>query len=405
MGINRINKRQMLRNNNFHFGSGFPQFGSGSIFFNEGLPLRIALIANLKEKFTKGLSDPPDAGAEFDQRATIDAIISALESRNHSVIFLEADKNLPSELARLMPDICFNIAEGYRGAGREAQVPALCELMEIPYTGSGVVTNAISLDKTKTKQIWQNLHLPVAPYQEIRSMNEIKEIYLRFPLIVKPVREGTGMGIDNNSLVFSKSALTSRVEWVLQTYHEPALVEEYLPGREFTVGYIGNAGDSSHRYRSDLYDSEGYHWLPILEINSSVSITPGLYGHEAKEKYIAEQGAPNYLCPADISEKLKGELIDLAKRAAQAIDALDVSRVDFRLGAEGEPYLMEINTLPGLNPQVSDLCIMAQSEDMEFETLINEILSLALERYGLNFNNRMFKFSKTAELSKIGMMK
>ena len=140
------------------------------------------------------------------------------------------------------PDICFNIAEGYKCEGREALVPALCELMGIPYTASGVVANAISLDKTKTKQIWSNLGLPVADFQEIRTLESLSENRLKFPLIVKPAREGTGMGIDKGALVRTERELFSRVDWVLQTYQEPALVEEYLPGREFTVGFIGNRG-------------------------------------------------------------------------------------------------------------------------------------------------------------------
>ena len=352
--------------------------------------LQIALVGNLKEKLTKGIFDPPDAGAEFDRNETIQAITAALESEHHSVIYLEADKNLPGMLKLFQPNICFNIAEGYKCEGREALVPALCELIGIPYTGSGVVANAISLDKTKTKQIWSNLGLPVGDFQEIRSLDSLTENSIEFPVIVKPAREGTGMGIDNGALVYTKRELFSRVDWVLQTYQEPALVEEYLPGREFTVGFIGNQGDPSHRLRPELYDQEGYHWFPVLEINSNISVTPGIYGHYAKEFYIGESGAPDYLCPAEISEQLKEELIYLAKRAAQAIDAHDVSRVDFRLKANGEPCLMEINTLPGLTPNISDLCFMADTEGLKYDTIITEILHLALERYGLfSFDNQV----------------
>jgi len=346
-------------------------------------PLQVVVVANARENFTPDSHDPPDAGAEFDKRETIFAISSALEAGGHSVIFLEADHNLPLRLAMLKPDICFNIAEGLKGDGREAQVPAVCEILGIPYSGSRIVANAVTLDKVKTKHIWQNLGLPVAPFLELNSTEEIEEINLKYPLFIKPAREGTGMGIDSGAFVHSIEELNSRISWVINTYHQPALVEEYLPGREFTVGYIGNPGNPAGRKNPELYDQDGYHWFPVLEINTASSITPGFYGHSAKDFYIGEAGAPEYLCPAAISEDSRTELINLAKRAAQAVDACDVSRVDFRLGSDGKPYLMEINTLPGLNPQISDLCIMASAEGMEYTTLINEILNLALDRYGI----------------------
>jgi D-alanine-D-alanine ligase len=184
-------------------------------------------------------------------------------------------------------------------------------------------------------------------------------------------------------VVRNHKQLAERVSWVISTYKQPALVEEYLPGREFTVGFIGNQGTKRGQYRTNLYDGTGYHWFPVLEIDTQSSISPGIYGHAAKEKEIHADGAPEYLCPADISEELSGRLINLARRAAQALEVLDFGRVDFRMGARGEPYLLEINTLPGLNPSLSDLCIMAQAEGVQYDTLITEILYLAAERYDL----------------------
>lgn len=345
---------------------------------------RIALVANLKNDFLRNLDDPPDAGAEFDQVSTIEAIANALESDGHQMHFCAGDHTLPQTLANINPDICFNIAEGIRGDGREAQVPALCELMGIPYTASRVVANAISLDKTQTKRIWREYGLPTSPFREFSSLNGIANTSLRFPLFVKPAREGTGMGVNPTSIVRNQKQLREQVAWVLDTYHQPALVEEYLPGREFTVGFIGNYGNPAQRLRSELYNPEGYHWFPVLEIDTQTSLTPGIYGHDAKAKELTESGAPAYLCPANIPEKLRSRLIELTKRAAQALSVYDVARVDFRLGASGEPYLMEINTLPGLNPAVSDLCIMAAAEGMDYEVLITEILYLAAERYQLS---------------------
>jgi D-alanine-D-alanine ligase len=269
------------------------------------------------------------------------------------------------------------------GDGREAQVPALCELLGIPYTASRVVANALSLDKAHTKRIWRQAGLPTAPFQEIRSLDEVQSCQLPFPLFVKPAREGTGMGVDGGSLVHNQEELERRVAWALNTYHQPALVESYLSGREFTVGFIGNPGDPAGRRRPELYDEDGYHWFPVLEVETWSSLSPGVYGYDAKGVDPGEDGAPAYLCPADIPVSLQQRLYELTRQAAEALGVCDVSRVDFRMGADGEPYLMEINTLPGLNPTVSDLCIMAAAEGIPYPVLINEILYLAAERQGM----------------------
>lgn len=344
---------------------------------------RIALVANLVDGFERKPDDPIDAGAEFDRQQTIDAITAALEAEGHYVYLLEANGSLPEALMNLRPHICFNIAEGIHGDGREAQVPALCELLGIPYTASQVVANAISLNKTMTKRIWQQMGLPTAPYYEFTSLEDVAHAELHFPLFAKPAREGTGMGIDNKSIINNYEELIDRINWLLTSYHQPVLVEEYLPGREFTVGFIGNRGNPTYRRRPDLYGADGYHWFPILEIDTLSSVSPTIYGHDAKSLDIGVEGAPNYICPARISASLHARLIDLTRRAAEAIEVRDVSRVDFRIGADGEPYILEINTLPGLNPMLSDLCIMAAAEGISHQTLISEILYLAAERYHL----------------------
>ena len=152
-------------------------------------PWRIALIANLIDDYEKTYDDPPDAGAEFDRRKTIESIASALESEGHYVDVVAGDSSLPEAILTLRPHICFNIAEGIGGDGREAQVPALCELLGVPYTGSKVVANAISLNKTMTKRVWQQLGLPTAPYFEFSSLEDIAHTDYRFPLFVKPARD------------------------------------------------------------------------------------------------------------------------------------------------------------------------------------------------------------------------
>jgi D-alanine-D-alanine ligase len=344
----------------------------------------VAVLANVKGETDLPADSPPDAGAEFDRSETIQAIRQAIEAAGHRTVFIPADSELPHAIKEIRPDICFNIAEGVRGDGREAQVPAALEMMGIPYTASQVVANAISLEKTLTKRLWRDANLPVTPFQEFLSVEDtLRRPGLHYPLFVKPSREGTGMGVDLGAVVQDEAELRERVAWVLETYRQPALVETFLPGREFTIGVLGRRDFPSFSRRPDLYGPDGFHRFPVLEIESHRSVTPGVYGYKAKSKDMWESGAPAYFCPADIPPKLDEQLQRLALRAHRAITALDVSRVDFRLDADGNPYLLEINTLPGLNPDISDLCIMSEAEGLPYEQLILEILDLAASRFGL----------------------
>jgi len=350
-------------------------------------PWRIALVANLKDEIDWGPEAPADAGSEFDRRETLEALAAALEEDGHWVTFCRADNTLPEALLNLRPHIAFNIAEGVGGDGREAQAPAVLEMLGIPYTASRVVANALSLDKTQTKRIWQTLGIPTPRFLEARRPEDASLWKRGYPAFVKPAREGTGMGIDVKAVVQDETELRERIAWVVEAYRQPALVEEFLPGREFTVGYIGNAGSAAARRRPWLYDRHGYHFFPVLELDNQVSVSPGVYGHDAKSFDIGAAGAPGYLCPADIPRTLQSRMVRIARQAAEALGAVDVSRLDFRLGADGQPCLMEINTLPGMNPEISDLCIMAASEGMPYQDLITEILYLGAERFGLPFDS------------------
>ncbi len=345
---------------------------------------RVAVLANIKDEnqpLPPGV--PPDAYADFDHIETIDHIRRAIESDGHETEFLMADATLPSTLKKFKPDICFNIAEGLGGDAREAQVPALLEMMGVPYTGSRVQTNAISLDKTLTKRIWRDRRLPVAPFQEFIAGDEALRPELNVPLFVKPAREGTGMGVDLNAIVNNESELRERVHWVIDKYEQPALVEKFLPGREFTVGIMGRPNAKACSRHPDWYDKDGFHRFPVLELDSSRSVTPNVYSQEAKSKSVGEEGAPGYLCPAEIEPEFAKKLQYLAYRAHILLGALDISRTDVRLDAEGTPRLMEINTLPGLTPDYSDLCLQAKAEGISYNDLILEILYLAATRWGL----------------------
>ena len=345
----------------------------------------VAVLANIKDGEIALPSDVPgDALADFDHIETIQSIQAAIESDGHKTVFIPADRNLPYALREIKPEICFNIAEGLGGDAREAQVPALLEMLKIPYTGSRVMANAISLDKTLTKRIWRDRRLPVAPFQEFIIGDETLRSELQFPLFVKPSREGTGMGVDAKAIVRDENELRERVKFILGIYKQPALVETFLSGREFTVGLIGRWDSKKYSRHPEWYDEKyGYHLFPVLELDSSRSVTPGIYSNASKSKEIGEEGAPGYVCPADIDPELTRKLQNLAIKAHMAIKAIDVSRTDIRLNADGDPVLLELNSLPGLTPGYSDLCLEAAAEGIEYNDLILDILYLGASRWGM----------------------
>ena len=342
---------------------------------------RVALTYNMKQHIAVASDAPDDALAEYDTAETVEAIEDALLEAGHQVVPLEADETLVYTLRQSAPDICFNIAEGLRGEARESHVPALLEMLGIPYTGSRVLAHALSLDKAAAKRVWRDAGLATAPFQVFHRGDEPLNPQLAFPLFVKPVREGSGMGINGRSIVHDEGDMREQVRWVSRTYGQPALVEGFLPGREFTVGLIGNAWRPGERRQQDLYDEQGYHLFPVLEIDANVGAGQGVYNTLAKSYLPGEPDAPLYLCPASIPADLEADLKRLTVAAFEAIGALDVGRVDLRLGTDGRPNLMEINTLPGLNPTVSDLCIVARTEGFDYRDLINQILDLAVGRY------------------------
>lgn len=345
---------------------------------------KVAVLANIKDDHTpKPEGVPPDAFADFDHIETIEHIRAAIETDGHEAVFLQADRTLPFTLQEAQPDICFNIAEGLGGDAREAQVPALLEMFGIPYTGSRVLTNGISLDKTLTKRIWRDRRLPVAPFQEFNAGDEPLRPDLKFPLFVKPAREGTGMGVDMNAIVNNENELRERTQYIVNTYQQPALVETFLPGREFTIGILGRADAKLYSRHPDWYEKDGFHRFPVLELDSSRSVTPWVYSQEAKSKEVGADGAPGYFCPAEIDPELEKKLKHLAWRAHILLNTLDISRTDIRLDEEGNPRVMEINTLPGLTPDYSDLCLQAKAEGIRYEDLILDILYLAAGRWGM----------------------
>jgi D-alanine-D-alanine ligase len=206
----------------------------------------VAVLANLKRNAPhfEGMSE--DAWDDLDSDVTVNAIVAALDSAGHRTTFLEGDLSLVETLPRLRPDICFNICEGHWGDSRESHVPAILEMLRIPYTGSGVLTLALTLDKPMTKRVLAFHDLPTPAFQVFERADEPLDADLRYPLFVKPSREGTGMGVSGESIVRDDVALRAQLREQLERYRQPVLVERFVSGREVTVGCLGNLNHPWH---------------------------------------------------------------------------------------------------------------------------------------------------------------
>jgi len=350
--------------------------------------MHVALLANLKKNAPTWADMPPDRWDDLDSEETIEAIATALEAGGHRVTFLEGDATLFDVLRKVNPDICFNICEGHFGDGREAQVPAILEMMRIPYTGSQVLTLALALDKPMTKRVLTYHDLPTPPFQVFERLDEALNPDMEFPLFAKPSREGTGMGVSAESIIHDEGQLRSQLRRIFERYDQPVLVERYIEGREVTVGIIGNLRSPvAWRIPDDEEASRilrGLHFFPPLEVDMAAypDEEAGIYTSRMKVEMAHDF---HYLCPAPLRADQIEDLEWLAAATFRVTGCLDVARVDFRLDAhDGDrPYILEVNPLPGLNPGYSDLCIEAAADGWQYEDLINEILNLAAERYGL----------------------
>lgn len=329
-------------------------------------PLKVALIHNLKPT-VKPEDFPPDYYSECDAQKTVDAIAMALASAGHTVLPVEADKSLPQWLKENPVDLAFNIAEGFHGEGREARVPALLDLLEIPCTGSGILTLALAMDKAKSKQIFRYAGIPTPNFQLYTQPDDPTDKRLHFPLIVKPNREGSAKGIWASSVVRDEAALKRQVGKVMTLYGQEVLVEEFIEGTELTVGILG---------QDEL--------LPILEIDFEPCGPSGEFFYSWRMKEF--QGnrdlhlAPRFVCPARLSVEATQAVKQVALKAAKALGCRDLARVDIRLSSEGIPYVLEVNPLPGLDPEESNLPLMAQAAGLSYEAFIQRILELAIER-------------------------
>jgi D-alanine-D-alanine ligase len=307
---------------------------------------------------------PDDRDEEYDSATTIEAVAEALGALGHRVRLLGGGRGLVRELLDRPPDLVFNLAEGRGTRSREAHVPAVCELLSVPYTHSDPLTLAVCQDKSVCKRIVSGAGVATPRWQVVEDAEA--ELALEFPVLAKPLHEGSSIGIRSSSRSTNAVELRADLERLLGDYSQPVLVEEFCPGPELTVGITGDGHEAELLGVMEIAPRQG----PIEEF---------VYSVEVKR----ESEAADYLVPPRLAPELVAQAAAAALRAYRALGCRDVGRVDLRLGADGVPQFLELNALPGLKPAWSDIVLLAERTGTSYEQLLGRIVSCARERLGL----------------------
>lgn len=325
--------------------------------------MKIGFTYDLRGKHQAENHSPSDFYGEFETDETIAAIVGAITTLGHEVVQIG---NLPSLLHFLTEgnrvELIFNMSEGRYGRARESQIPGVLEAYKTPYTFSDAHTLAICLDKGLTKDILRKAGLPTPDYQVLRPHEPLTLTDISpdaMPFFLKPLYEGTSKGIDGGAIVHSTAQMQARVHWLWQTYRQPVLLEKYLPGREFTVGLLG--GGKTTRV------------IGVSEISLKKECEVyGFFEKEACEEFVSY----NFFT----EQPLYDQLAEISIKTWQLLECRDGGRVDFKLDENGCPFILEVNTLPGLHPTHSDLPIIATGAGMSYVELLGEILNCAMQR-------------------------
>jgi D-alanine-D-alanine ligase len=323
--------------------------------------LHFGVTYDLRDDY-RALGYSEEDTAEFDAEATITSVCEALAGLGHRVSRIGGIRTLTAALAAgARWDAVFNICEGLKGMAREAQVPALLEAFDIPYLFSDPLTLALSLDKAMCKRVVRDAGVPTADFAVIETPDDIAKVTLAFPLFLKPVGEGSGKGVDRHSKVDDAAGLARVATDLLAKFRQPVLVEEFLPGREFTVGITGTGGAASV--------------LGISEIVPTDKFIGHGYGFENKEMWEDKLS----IRPVDDDEaRCAGQV---ALRAWRMLRCRDGGRADIRLDRNGQPRFIEVNPLAGIRPGYSDLCFIADFAGISYQQLIGKFLESFLARH------------------------
>jgi D-alanine-D-alanine ligase len=322
--------------------------------------MKIGLTYDLKDDYVQaGFTE--EVLAEFDSLETIESIEQALRALGHEVLRIGHLRNLVACLSGGSRwDLVFNICEGLYGMGREAQVPALLDAYQIPYTFSDPVVLGLTLQKDLAKRVVRDLGLRTPGFRVISSPADLEAFDLPFPVFAKPVAEGTGKGINHHSVIDTRKQLTVICQTLWKTFRQPVLVETYLKGREFTVGIVGTGLKAAI--------------IGVMEIVLKDHAEPGSYSYQNKKEY---QSVVDYAFPIDLQATAAGEL---ALAAWRGLGCRDGGRIDIRCDQQGLPYFLEVNPLAGLHPRDSDLPIICRHVGLPYLDLIRAIVDSALER-------------------------
>jgi D-alanine-D-alanine ligase len=323
--------------------------------------MRIGVAYDLRADYlAMGLSE--EETAEFDSPVTIDAICDALAGQGWDVDRIGNVNRLVEKLAAGERwDAVFNFCEGLNGLSREAQVPALLECYKIPFVFSDAFTLMLTLDKGMCKRVIRDCGIATADFTVVTNMAEAKSVKLPFPLFLKPVAEGSGKGVDAHSKVESKKQLLDTARDLFARFHQPVLIETFLPGREFTVAIVGTGADAKV--------------LGVSEITAKSNWVGDGYGYENKEYW---EDKVEIIAADPISAKAAG---DVALAAWRTLRCRDGGRVDIRNDADGKPNFIEVNPVPGLRPEYSDMCFIATRENVPYPKLIGRIMDSFLKRH------------------------
>lgn len=324
-------------------------------------PRIIGITYNLRADYPWQDDLAEDSAAECDDPETVHAIARTLESFGQAVLIPDGP-DLAGRLRDAAPTMVFNIAEGWTGRNRESLVPAVLEHMGIAYTGSDPLTLGLALDKGLAKTVAARAGIPTAPWVVCRSADDI-DLPFGFPVFAKPAWEGSSKGIRSSSLVRDPECLKDMIAWITGTYGQPAIVEPFLPGREFSVGLLGN----------DPVDI-----FPVMEVRPAeiIPLDSFVYSYETKSANLER-----FICPADVDPWLEAAMKEMAVAVFRALDIRDLARVDIRLDASGQPMFMEVNPLPGLSSG-SLYPIQAAAAGLDHGQLIREIYLAACRRTG-----------------------
>ena len=326
--------------------------------------LNVGLVYDLRRDYLAAGYGAEEV-AEFDSDETIAAIEEAIRSLGHRTDRVGSARALAARLvAGDRWDLVFNVAEGLGGRSREAQVPALLELYGIGYTFSDPLVSAATLDKAVAKRLVREAGLATPDFHVVREAADLAGVDLSYPLFAKPLAEGTGKGIGGRSRIESPEALAEVGRDLLARFAQPVLVEEFMPGREFTVAVLGTGCEARV--------------LGTLEIEMREAAGAKIYSYESKER--CEQWVRYSAPPRD---DLRCDVEDLALRAYRVLECRDAGRADLRCDRAGRPAFLEINSLPGLHPTHSDLPMIATQEGMSYRDLVGAIIAGAVRRLGL----------------------